>query len=185
MNVSSFYKLEELKEMGLRRIGENVLISKKCSIYGAEKISIGDNVRVDDFCILSGDITIGNHVHISAYSALYGKGGIEIGDFCGISPRCALFSVSDDFSGEHMISPMVSDSLRKVDARKIIMKDYSQIGTNSTVLPGVTIGEGAVIGAHSLAKTSLEEWTINAGVPATKIKSRLTRIKELAEQIND
>ena len=73
--MNSFYSNEELKQLGLKSFGKNVLISKKCSIYGADKISIGNNVRIDDFCILSGKIVIGNYVHISAYSALYAGGG--------------------------------------------------------------------------------------------------------------
>ena len=63
---NSFYKKDELKKLGLKHYGNNVLISRKCSIYSPEKISIGNNVRIDDYCILSGNITIKNYVHISA-----------------------------------------------------------------------------------------------------------------------
>ncbi|HBS76832.1 MAG TPA: galactoside O-acetyltransferase, partial [Alphaproteobacteria bacterium] len=56
---SNFYSDTELQELGLKSYGKNVLISRKCSIYGAHNISVGDNVRIDDFCILSGNITIG------------------------------------------------------------------------------------------------------------------------------
>ena len=74
--MSSFYSVDELNTLGLKSFGENVLISRKCSIYSPEKISIGNNVRIDDFCILSGNISLGSHIHISAYSALYGTKGI-------------------------------------------------------------------------------------------------------------
>jgi len=181
---NSFYSDGELAKLGLKSFGKNVLISRKCSIYGAQNISIGNNVRVDDFCILSGNIKIGNYVHISAYSALYGLGGIEIGNFCGVSPRCTLFSASDDFSGEHMISPMVPEELTKVDARKIVMKDYSQLGTNSSIMPGVIIGEGAVLGAHSLVKDNLDDWSISVGVPAKMVKQRSRKVKELSEKVS-
>ena len=69
--MSSFYTVEELSSLGLKSYGHNVLISRKCSIYGAVNITIGDNVRIDDFCILSGNITIGSNVHISAYVSLW------------------------------------------------------------------------------------------------------------------
>ena len=82
--ISNFYSDEELMELGFQSIGKNVSISKKCSIYNSSQMSIGSNVRIDDFCILSGNITIGNYVHISAYTALYGKYGIKIGNYCGI-----------------------------------------------------------------------------------------------------
>lgn len=76
--MSNFYNKEELENIGFKSIGEDVLISKKASIYSPEKIRIGNHVRIDDFVVLSGDITIGNYVHISAYVALYGRFGIEI-----------------------------------------------------------------------------------------------------------
>ena len=79
--MNSFYCAEELSEMGFKRVGENVLLSRKASIYSPTKISIGSNVRIDDFCILSGNITIGSNVHISAYTALFGGGEIIIEDY--------------------------------------------------------------------------------------------------------
>lgn len=69
--MSSFYSTDELSKIGFKHIGNNVLLSKKTSIYGVENISIGDNTRIDDFCILSGNITIGNYVHIAAFCSLF------------------------------------------------------------------------------------------------------------------
>lgn len=70
--MDSFYSRSELEHIGFATIGKNVLLSRKASIYSPAMISIGDNVRIDDFCILSGCIGIGSQVHISAYVALYG-----------------------------------------------------------------------------------------------------------------
>lgn len=87
-----------------------MLISRKASIYGENNISIGDNVRIDDFCILSGNITIGNNVHISAYTGLFvGNMGIKIEDFVALSVRCVVFGESDDYSGSAMTNPMIPD----------------------------------------------------------------------------
>lgn len=179
--MSSFYSEDELKNIGLKEYGKNVLISKKCSIYGASNISIGNNVRIDDFCVLSGDIEIGNYVHISAFCALYGSGGIKIGNFCGISPRTSIFSASDDFSGEFMISPMVPSELTNVKKAKVVLNNYVQLGTNTVVLPGVVFGEGSVVGASSLVLKNLEEWSINFGIPCKKIKERKRNIIELSK----
>ena len=49
--MDSFYSQEELKNIGFQTFGRNVLISRKASVYGAEQISLGNNVRVDDICI--------------------------------------------------------------------------------------------------------------------------------------
>lgn len=183
--MSNFYSYEELKEMGIKEIGKNVRISKKASLYSPEKMSFKDNVRIDDFCILSGDIKIGSYVHISAYSALYGSYGIEIGDFCGCSPRSMLLSGSDDFSGEHMISPMVPEKYTDVCGKKIKLNNYCQVGANSIVMPGVEFKEGAVSGCFSLIKVDLESWTINAGIPAKRIKERKKNILKLVEEFKN
>ena len=67
--MTSFYTEEELKGLGFRHIGNGVCISRKASIYGAQNISLGDHVRIDDFCILSGRIEIGSYVHVAAATA--------------------------------------------------------------------------------------------------------------------
>jgi len=174
----SFYTHEELTALGIRTGGPDVFISRKCSLY-TTSLSVGDHVRIDDFCVLSGQIEMGSYVHISAYSALYGKGGIRIGNFCGVSPRCTLLSASDDFSGEYLISPMPPAELCNVEASPIVMEDFCQFGANTTVLPGVTAHEGAVTGACSLVLHSLEEWSVYFGIPCRHIKDRGRKIKEL------
>lgn len=180
---SNFYTDKELKEIGFKSVGKNVKVSRKCSIYGAENMEIGNDVRIDDFCVLSGKVKIGNYVHISAYNALYGRFGIEIGNFCGISPRCTLFSASDDFSGEHMISPMVPEDLTQLTMGKIVLNDYCQVGANSIVMPAVVIEEGAVCGAYSFVNHSLPAWTINVGIPCNTLEERHRNPKELSKKI--
>ncbi len=181
--MNSFYTKEELGKIGFKKIGDEVLISRNACIYGASNMTIGSHVRIDDFCILSGNITIGNYVHISAYTALYGKGGIEIGNYCGCSPRSTIFSQTDDFSGEFMIGPMIPEEFTNIETGKVILEDYSQLGANTVVLPGVTLKEGAVTGSMSLVNSSLDEWTINIGIPCKKLKSRSMKAKLLSKKI--
>lgn len=169
---NSFYSREELISIGFRKIGENVLVSRLARFYGIEDIEIGHNVRIDDFCILSGQITLGNYIHISAYSALYGKFGIEMEDYTGLSPRCTLFSASDDFSGNYLIGPMSDKKFTNVTGGKIMIKKYCQLGCSTVVLPSVTINEGVAVGAVSLVINDLEPWKIYAGIPAKYLKNR-------------
>ena len=181
--MGSFYEKEELDKIGFKKIGENVLISKKASIYFPEKIKIGNNVRIDDFCILSGNIEIGNYVHISAYVALYGKEGIEISDFCGCSARCTIYSATDDFSGEYMISPMVPDEYTNVTGGKVGLEKFVQLGANTVVMPNLSIKEGTSVGAMSFVNKNLEKWGIYAGIPCRRIKERKRNIEELSKNI--
>lgn len=180
--MSSFYSNTELAELGLKSYGRNVLISKKCSIYAPEKISVGDNVRIDDFCIVSGNVTLGNNVHISAYSALYGAEGIEFKDYSGCSARTTIYSAMDDFSGDYLIGPMNPEGTTNVTGGKVTIEKYVQLGAYCLVFPNVTIHEGSVVGALSLVTKDIPEWSIYVGIPAKKLRDRK---KGLLDLINE
>lgn len=179
----AFLNPKAIEQLGLKSCGTNVLISDKASIYSPEQVSIGSNVRIDDFCILSGQITLGDYIHIAAYSALYGKFGIEMESFTGLSPRCTIFSASDDFSGQHLISPMVPEQYTEVTGGLILIKRLSQIGAGTIIMPNITINEGVAVGAMSFVKNSLEEWGIYAGIPARRLKDRDQFCQIFAERI--
>lgn len=182
--MSNFYSEEELKTLGLKAYGTNVLISKKCSIYSPGKISLGNNVRIDDFCILSGKITIHNYVHISAYASMFaGDSGIEVDDFVAVSSRNAIYAESDDYSGESMVNPMVPDACRMVECAPVYIGKHSIIGSGGTILPGVTIGEGVAVGAMSLINHDLQAWTKYAGIPCKRIGARSKNLLKYVERI--
>jgi galactoside O-acetyltransferase len=168
-------KREALEKIGFRSLGVNVLLSDKASVYCAENIAIADNVRIDDFCILSGNggsIAIGSHIHIASHVVLIGGGGIILEDFSTVSSHSSIYSASDDYGGDYLIGPIIDNDLLNVDRKLVILKKYSACGSHAVVLPGVTMGEGAVLGACSLARKSLEPWTIYSGIPAIRIKDR-------------
>lgn len=169
---TSFYTEQELIGLGLKSYGRNVKISRKCSLYNPSKISIGDNVRIDDFCILSGNITLGNNIHISAFSALYGTIGIIFKDNSGCSARTTIYSAMDDFSGEYLIGPMQNEKFTHVTGGVVLIEEFVQLGAHCLVFPNLTIGIGSVIGALSLVSRSVPEWGIYVGIPARKIRDR-------------
>ena len=170
--VTSFYTGHELRQIGFKSIGANVRVSRKASIYSPETISIGNNVRIDDFCILSGSIEIGSNIHISAFCALYGSKGIVIKDFSGMSPRCVIFSATDDFGGDFLIGPIHPQQFTNVCGGPVIIHSFVQLGANTIVMPNLEIGEGAVTGVFTLVRKSLLPWTINIGIPAKILRNR-------------
>lgn len=181
MQNNSFYSTQELSKLGLKVFGENILISRKASFYSPNKISIGNNVRIDDFCILSGEITIGSNIHIGAFCSLYGSKGIELKDFSGLSPRTTIFSASDDFGGDYLISPMSPQNSTNITGGKVILNKFVQIGAGCIIMPNLSIGIGSVLGSMSFLKTSTDEWGIYFGVPAKFIRSRSKGLLELVK----
>ncbi len=186
MGENSFYSVEELRSLGLKAVGDDVLLSKKASIYGAWNISIGSHVRIDDFCILSGHVEIGNYIHIAAYSAIYGgEDGVFIDDFANLSSRITVYSVSDDYSGETMTNPMISNTYKNVTSAPVRIGKHVIIGATSVVLPGVVLNEGSAFGAFSFIDRDSQEWTLNVGIPFKIIQERKKNILELEKKMKE
>lgn len=181
-SYTGFYSEKELGELGISKIGKNVLISNKCSIYQADMMEIGDNVRIDDFCILIGRIKLGNNIHIGAFCHLSGGAGIVMDDYSGLSQRCSLYTQSDDYSGRSMTNPTIPEKFKEVKSGKIVIGRHVIIGSSSVILPNVSIGEGASVGAMSLVNKSIEAWTMNVGIPCRTIRRREKDILRLEEE---
>ena len=174
-----------VERMGFASVGRNVMISERASFYRCANISIGDNVRIDDFCVLSagdGGIDIGSHVHIAVFSSLIGKGRMTLSDFCNISSRVSIYSSNDDYSGATMTNPTVPASYTGVTHADVFVGRHVIVGSGSVVLPGVRLEDGAAIGALSLVKRSCEAFSIYAGNPARRVGERKRDLLELERQ---
>jgi galactoside O-acetyltransferase len=149
---------------------------------------LGDNVRIDDFCILSageGGISIGKFIHIAVYTSLIGKGGITIGDYSNISSRVSIYSSSDDYSGNSMTNPMIPVAFTNVSHLPVILGKHVIIGSGSIVLPGAELTDGVAIGALSVVRRNkLDPYTIYSGNPLKKINIRSKNIMFLEEKLN-
>lgn len=177
-----FLTKKQIDKIGFKSIGDDVLISDKASIYNPSDIEIGSNVRVDDFCIISagnGGIKIGSNIHIAIFSSLIGVAKITLSDFCNLSSRVAIYSSSDDYSGESLTNPTIPDKYKKVTQDDVFLGRHVIIGSGSVILPGIVLNEGVAIGALSLVTKSCEAFGIYAGAPAKRIKERSRKLLEL------
>ena len=178
-----FLSQHTLEKMGFRRLGKNVMISSNASIYFPENVSIGDNSRIDDFCTLSGEVSIGRNVHIAVYSNLAGgRCGITIGDFAGLAYGCHLIAQSDDYSGISLTNPTVPREFKNEKCLPVTLGNHVILGACSIVLPGVEIPEGVACGAQTLFTQSVDPWTIYIGSPARRLRERSTDLLRLAER---
>lgn len=122
----------------------------------AEKIYIGQSVHIQ----YPRNIILGKYILLGDRLKIYGKGNVLIGDFVYFSPNVTLLT-----SGHQVddMSMLVSD---------ISIGKLSWIAANVTILPGITIGEGCVIGAGSVVVKDIPAYSIAAGNPAKVIKKR-------------
>lgn len=155
----------------MRSCGLDVTIYPKAQIIRPQNISVGNSVIIDDFVFLDGgkQTRIGDFVHIAMFTSVAGGGTFIMDDFCGLSGGVRVYTASEDYKGKWLTNPAVPYPWRRPDRSFVHMKKHSLIGANSVVLAGVTIGEGAHVGALSLVNRDLEPWTLYAGCPVRAV----------------
>ena len=106
-------------------------------------------------------VSIGKRCFIQQCCTFFGRGGIEIGDDVFIGPKCNLITINHD------VNP---DNRSATYGKPIKIEDKVWLGINATVLPGVTLGYGCIVGANSVVTKDVPPMTIVAGNPARIIK---------------
>lgn len=101
------------------------------------------------------NLEMGYKTDIGAFTYINAKYGVTIEEFVQVGSHCAIYSVStiDDKAGQ------------------VLLKKNARIGSHSTIMPGVTIGENAVVGAHSFVNKDVDDGSVVAGVPARRVVS--------------
>jgi galactoside O-acetyltransferase len=174
----------ELSKIGFKELGSNLQISSKAQFHNPHLMSLGSNVRIDDFVVVSGNVEIGSYVHLSIHSALISpRASIIVGDFVTISFHTCVTSASDDFSGQFLTNPTVPSELTNVQDSTVVIEQHAIIGAHSLVMPGVNLREACAIGAFSLVKDEVPSGTVYAGVPAKKIGLRSRKLLNLVREI--
>jgi len=161
-----------MEESKLKHIGRNSKIYN-ARIINPANVTIGDYSQLDDFVFIhaGGPINIGDYVHIATQVAIVGKGGATLEDRCTLSAGAKLITSSAYCHG-YGASACVPLEYRKAIVGHIYIREDAWIGANAVVMPGITVGEGAVLGAGGVATKDLEPWTIYVGIPAEPIKKR-------------
>lgn len=178
----SYLTEEEIFALRLKSVGRNVKISRKASLYNTEEIEIGDFCRIDDFCVISGKITLGRYIHITPMCLVAGGSpGLTVCDFSTFAYGVKIFTQSDDYSGETMCNSLIPKKYKNEVLRPIKVGRQVIIGAGATIMPGADIAEGCAIGSMSLILNPTEPWGIYAGVPARRIKDRTRKLLGLEE----
>lgn len=129
-----------LEAIGFARLGRDVRVSDRAAIYNPELLEIGDHSRIDDFCVVSGRVSLGRNVHLAVFCNLAGGSeGIVMEDFAGCAYGCHLFTQSDDYSGLSLTNPTVPAQYKRETKKPIRIGRHSIIGTGALIFPGVTL----------------------------------------------
>jgi acetyltransferase-like isoleucine patch superfamily enzyme len=131
------------------RIGHDVRTGH--GILIRENTTIGHNVMIGTGTVIDNQCTIGNHVSIQ--SRVYLPTGTVLGDYVFLGPGATFTNDRFPIRTEEPLAPAV-------------VKRGASIGANAVVLPGVTIGEGALVGAGSVVTKDVPDWHMAVGLPA-------------------
>ena len=157
----------------LNRLGASPSFSTGIALRGAENISIGDKFSAGRNCAFYADgggvLSIGSRVAINESVHLNAaiKGRIEIGDDVLIGPGVVFRASSHIYSSERF--PI---RLQGHQPGSITVGNDVWIGANAILLPGVVVGDGAIIGAGSIVNKNVPALAVVAGVPARLVKFR-------------
>lgn len=159
----------------LKACGEDVFISKNVEIRRPNLVSVGSHTAIDTgfYCTVSAEI--GDYVHIAPYITAIGgaKGLWKMNHFSTLAAGSRVICGSDDHLGEGLVGPTIPEPYKDhITYAPVIFERFANIGTNVVIMPGVTFGEGSVVGSNSLVTKSTEPWTIYIGSPAKPVKIR-------------
>lgn len=179
-----FLTREQVMNIGFKSVGENVLISDKAVFYRPERIQIGNNVRIDDFCVLANHIILHDNIHMSVFACLLSSSNalIEMHDFSGISIRSLVFTLTDDFSGLTLTNPTIPNKFKNISEKSVCIGKHSIIGAGSIVFPGANLAEGTAVGAASFVRSPTKPWKVYFGSPARIIANREKDLLFLEQQ---
>jgi acetyltransferase-like isoleucine patch superfamily enzyme len=157
--------------------GDGVRIHPTVDIRSPERLVVGPQAFVDCGVVLhcggmdwsppEGGILIGARSYIGPNSVLFGAGGIEIGDSALISPSVVITSHQHTFARSD-----VDIREQPLEFGRVVIERDVWIGANATVLPGVRVGEGSIVGAGAVVTRDVPPRTVVLGVPAEVARER-------------
>lgn len=152
---------------GRRFRGRNCLVGRNVIFVGGDRIRLGNRVSINSgsqfIAGKNGFVHLGSGAHVSRHSVLAGAGGIEIGDFCKISSGVMIYTVTYQREKDVLLRDAPANH------QPVILGNDVHVGANATILPGVSIGDNAVIGAGAVVIKDVPANTTVVGSPAKPI----------------
>jgi acetyltransferase-like isoleucine patch superfamily enzyme len=168
--TAAYYESGEGHEFKETVIGENAIIRSHTIIY--EDVMIGESFQTGHHAIIREESRIGNHSSFGSFSELPGKA--TIGNYVRIHSKVMLSECN--IIGDYVwIYPfVVLTNVRHPPVGRFqttVLKEYSQIHSHATILPGITIGKDSIVGAGSLVTKDVPDGRLVIGNPGKDVKS--------------
>jgi acetyltransferase-like isoleucine patch superfamily enzyme len=150
------------------------MIHEPVIILKPEMVRIHSTARIDSWVKIEGGrgVSIGRGVHISSFAHLnIGGGYLSIGDYVAVTSGARILSGTNTRAGQAM-SSVAPPEMHVIERKETVIEDFAFIGSGATVLPGVTIGRYAVVGAGAVVTKDVPPYAIVFGIPARIVDDR-------------
>ena len=163
-----------MKNDNFKSIGEDVFISEESLIKRPHLCEIGSHNAIDNGVTISTQLVMGDYIHIAPFVVVIGgeKSKLILEDFTFIASGTKVVCGSEDYTGGGLIGPTIPEEYRKINYNTVKFERFAGCGVNCSIMPGVTLAEGSILGANSLLTKDTEPWTIYVGSPAKSVKLR-------------
>ena len=155
----------------LRALGEGSCLEEGVRIFHPENVSLGRGVYVGHEAMLKGYhrglLEIGDGSWIGQRCFFHAAGGLRIGRNVGVGPEVKILTSAHAEAGRSL--PILHSPLRFAP---VVIEDDADIGVGAIILPGVTIGRGAQIGAGAVVTRDVPRFSVAAGNPARVLRER-------------
>lgn len=164
----------KLMSSDFKSFGKRITIFPQCKIIKPEVIELEDDIQIDDFTFIYGgkSMHIGKFVHIGSFSSIIGGGDFYMDDFSGFGVGVRIITGTDIDKGGVYCNGAMPLSKRNYIQSFVKIEKAVFLGTNVIVHPGVTIGEGCIVGSNSLVTKDLEPWGVYIGSPCKRVRER-------------
>jgi acetyltransferase-like isoleucine patch superfamily enzyme len=155
----------------LRQLGPDCVFEAGALVFHPENVSLGRNVYVGHYAILKGyyknELVVGDETWIGQQCFLHAAGGLTVGARVGIGPAVRVLTSVHEEAGRGV--PVLFAPVRLAP---VVIEDDADLGVGAVILPGVTVGRGAVIGAGAVVHRDVPAYAVAAGVPAKVLRFR-------------
>ncbi|MEG1842257.1 MAG: acyltransferase [Alistipes sp.] len=146
--------------------GARVYRHARLDIFPWHRFELGARSQIEDYAVVNngvGDVLIGEDVHIGIGSVVVGP--VQLGRHAGLGQYVSVQGMNHGFA-----DVTIDSDLQPLDLRPVVIGDCSHVGTNSTVVAGVTIGDHCMIGAGSVVTKNIPSYSVALGNPARVVK---------------
>lgn len=161
----------ELRLEDFATLGEGCVFEPGVLVFHADRIHVGSRVYVGHYAILkgyhAGTMRIGDGTWIGQQCFFHAAGDLTIGRHVGIAPAVRILTSVHSEAGRDV--PIL---LAPVERAAVVIEDDADLGVGSIVLPGVTVGRGAQVGAGAVVTRDVPAYAVVAGVPAKLVRMR-------------